>query len=135
MEPSPLNTARCSSFADDGLAKEDPADLGGPVHQVVADWLRISYAEARRRVRDVAQLSPGLTLTGQELPPELPATAQVWWEGLLDAQHLRVIQTFVRDLPDETSVATVEDADRFLAEQAALLRPDQLKRPPTAPRC
>jgi hypothetical protein len=25
-----------------GLAKEDPADVGGPVHKVVADWLRIS---------------------------------------------------------------------------------------------
>ncbi|MCV7123100.1 hypothetical protein AWC15_16100 [Mycobacterium lacus] len=33
-----------------GLAKEDPADIGGPVHKVVADWLRISCAEARRRV-------------------------------------------------------------------------------------
>ena len=111
-----------------GLAQEDPADMGGPVHQVVADWLRISYAEARRRIRDVAQLSPRLTLTGQELPPELPATAQVWREGLLDEQHLRVIQTFVRDLPEETLAATVEDAERFLAEQAALLRPDQLEK-------
>jgi hypothetical protein len=51
------------------LAEEDPTDVGGPIHQVVADWLRISYAEARRRIRDVAQLSPRLTLTGQELPP------------------------------------------------------------------
>jgi Domain of unknown function (DUF222) len=111
-----------------GLAQENLADLGGPAHQVIADWLRISCAEARRRIRDVAQLSPRLTLTGQELPPELPATAQVWREGLLDGQHLRVIQTFIRDLPDETPVAVVEDAERFLAEQAALLRPDQLEK-------
>ena len=111
-----------------GLAKEDPADLGGPPHQLIADWLRISYPEARRRIRDVAQLSPRLTLTGQELPPELPATAQAWREGLLDGQHLRVIQTFVRDLPDETPVAIVEHAERFLAEQAAVLRPDQLEK-------
>ena len=55
-----------------GLAKEDPADLGGPVHKVVADWLRISCAEARRRLRDAEQLSPRLTLTGQQLPPDLP---------------------------------------------------------------
>ena len=110
------------------VAQEDPADLGGPPHQVIADWLRISYTEARRRIRDVAQLSPRLTLTGQELPPELPATAQVWREGLLDGQHLRVIQTFVRDLPEETPVAIVEDAERFLAEQAVVLRPDQLEK-------
>jgi hypothetical protein len=116
-----------------GLAKEDPTDIGSPVHQVIADWLRISYAEARRRLRDAEQLSPRLTLTGQELPPELPATARVWREGLLDAQHLRVIQTFVRDLPDAIPLDTVERAERFLARQATKLRPDQLEK--AAQRC
>ena len=110
-----------------GLAEEDPADVGGPVHKVIADWLRISYAEARRRLRDVAQLSPRITLTGQELPPELPATAQAWRDGMLDGQHLRVIQTFIRDLPESTPVDAVEHAERFLAQQALELRPDQLE--------
>ena len=128
METSRRKQAAFSHDVIGGLAKEDPADIGGPVHQVVADWLRISYAEARRRVRDVAQLSPRLTPTGQEIPPELPATAQVWREGLLDAQHLRVIQTFVRDLPGTTPVATVDHAENFLAEQATVLRPDQLEK-------
>ena len=128
METSRRKQASFSHDVIGGLAKEDPADIGGPVHQVVADWLRISYAEARRRVRDVAQLSPRLTPTGQEIPPELPATAQVWREGLLDAQHLRVIQTFVRDLPGTTPVATVEHVENFLAEQATVLRPDQLEK-------
>jgi hypothetical protein len=109
-----------------GLAEEDPADLGGPAHQVVADWLRISYTEARRRIRDVRQLSPRLTLTGQQLPPELPATAVAWRDGVLDAEHLRVIQAFVHDLPQETPVAVVERAEKQLAYQAAQLRPDQL---------
>ena len=111
-----------------GLTKEDAADVGGPIHQVIADWLRISYAEARRRIRDVEQLSSRLTLTGQELPPELPATAQVWRDGILDGQHLRVIQTFVRDLPEATPVGTVEHAERFLAQKAVELRPDQLEK-------
>ncbi len=111
-----------------GLAKEDPADVGGPVHKVVADWLRISCAEACRRLRDAKQLSPRLTLTGQELPPELPATAQAWRDGMLDGQHLRVIQTFVRNLPEATPVNTVEYAERFLARQAVKLRPDQLEK-------
>lgn len=116
-----------------GLAKEDPAAIGGPVHQVVADWLRISCAEACRRLHDAGQLSPRLTLTGQELPPELPATAVAWRDGLLDGQHLRVIQAFVRDLPASVPAGRVEDAERFLAEQARQLRPDQLQR--AARRC
>ncbi|MCV7379671.1 maturase [Mycobacterium alsense] len=110
------------------LAQEDPADLGGPAHQVVADWLRISYTEARRRIRDAHQLSPRLTLTGQHLPPELPATAVAWRDGMLDAEHLRVIQTFVHDLPRDTPVAVAEHAERRLAGHAADLRPDQLRR-------
>ena len=91
-----------------GLAHEDPADVGGPVHKVIADWLRISCAEARRRFRDAEQLKARITITGETLPPELPATAQVWRDGLLDPQHLKVIQTFVRDLPADTPPDTVE---------------------------
>jgi hypothetical protein len=111
-----------------GLAKENPADIGGPVHKVVADWLRISCAEACRRLRDAKQLSTRLTLTGQELPPALPATAQAWRDGMLDGQHLRVIQTFFRDLPEATPVDTAEKVERFLARQAVQLRPHQLEK-------
>ncbi len=116
-----------------GLAEEDPADVGGPVHKVIADWLRISCAEVRRRMRDAEQLAPRITITGETLPPELPATAQVWRDGMLDQQHLRVIQTFVRDLPADTPVDTVECAERFLAQQATKLRPDLLEK--VANRC
>jgi hypothetical protein len=127
METSRRRQIAVSHDVIAGLAAEDPADIGGPVHKVVADWLRISYAEACRRLRDATELSPRLTLTGQELPPQLPVTAVAWRDGLLDGQHLRVIQTFVRDLPESVPVATVENAERFLARQALTLRPDQLQ--------
>lgn len=111
MEASRRRQIAVSHDVIAGLAKEDSADIGGPVHKVVADWLRISYAEASRRLRDATELSPRLTLTGQELPPPLPATAAAWREGLLDGQHLRVIQTFIRDLPDAVPAATVDSAE------------------------
>jgi hypothetical protein len=111
-----------------GLAKEDPARIGGLLHKVLADWLRISCAEARRRIRNAAHLTFRSTLTGQQLPPELPATAQAWRDGVLDEQHLRVIQQFMRELPEATPVEKVERAETFLAEQAAELRPDQLEK-------
>ena len=127
METSRRRQVAVSHDVIAGLADEDPADIGGPVHKVVADWLRISCADAGRRLRDVAQLSPRATLTGQELPPELPATAEAWRDGMLDGQHLRVIQTLVRDLPEAIPVETVEKTERFLARQALKLRPDQLQ--------
>ena len=76
-------------------------------------------------MRDAEQLAPRMTITGETLPPELSATAQAWRAGMLDQQHLRVIQTFVHDLPADTPVDTVECAERFLAQQSAKLRPDQ----------
>ncbi len=109
-----------------GLAEEDLSAVGGPVHKAVGDWLRISYAEARRRVRQAQQLAPRLSLTGEPMAPELPATAEAWQRGVLDGEHVRVIGKFLRDLPGATAVDIVERAERFLAAQAETLRPDQL---------
>ena len=55
-----------------------------PVHIALSDALRISRAEARRRIRDAAQLAPRSTLIGEPLPAELPATAAAWHRGVLD---------------------------------------------------
>ena len=104
----------------------DPA-VGRSAAKVIADVVRITVAEARRRVRDAEQLRPRTTLTGQQLPPSLPATATAWHAGLLDVEHLRVIQKFHRDLPAEVHPAAVAKAEAFLAEKAAELRPDQLE--------
>jgi hypothetical protein len=99
-----------------------------PVDIVLADMLRISRGEAKRRLRDAEQLTPRTTLTGQELPPLLPSTAKAWDGGLLDVEHLRVIQKFFRELPEHVPAAEVEKAERSLAEHAQNLRPDQLEK-------
>lgn len=100
--------------------------LGGVPAKVVADVIRISPREARHRIRDAAQLQSRTTLTGQTLPPSLPKTAEAWNAGLLDVEHLRTIQTFIKDLPEHVHPGAVEQAEAFLAEKAAELRPDQL---------
>ena len=99
-----------------------------PVPVTLADVLRISPREARRRIRDAEQLAPRTTLTGEPVPPVLPETAKAWRDGLLDGEHLQVIQRFFRDLPDHVPPAEVEKAERSLAEHAANLRPDQLEK-------
>jgi hypothetical protein len=106
---------------------KDPA-LGGATAKVVADVLRITPAEARRRIRDSGQLHHRTSLTGQTLPPLLPATAKAWDAGLLDIDHLRTIQNFIRDLPEDIHPAQVEKAEAFLAQKATELRPDQLEK-------
>ena len=120
--------AACSSDLTGSLDRSGEQALGGPCAKVIADVVRISPAEARRRIRDAAQLQPRTTLTGQSLPPALPATAKAWNAGLLDIGHLRTIQKFLRDLPEDIHPDTVAKAEAFLAETAAAVRPDQLEK-------
>ena len=103
---------------------------------MIADWLRISCTEARRRLRDAGQLIPRTTITGETLPPELPATAQVWRDGLLDPAASEG-DPDVRPRPAVGNTAeTVEGAERFLAEQAtASCDPTSWKRWRIAARC
>lgn len=118
-------TARACDLA---AAVEDCDDetLGGVAHKVMADVLRSTVSDARRRTRDANELRPQTTLTGQSVAPVFPATAKAWHAGLLDVEHLRVIQKFFRDLPDGIHPSEIEKAEAFLAEKATELRPDQL---------
>lgn len=50
-----------------------PDELGGPLPHALADRLRITRGEARRRVAEAADLGPRRALTGQALPPLLTA--------------------------------------------------------------
>jgi hypothetical protein len=118
---------RVTALAGDiacAVDRRDLTELGGRSFKVVADVARLSPSEARRRFRDAAQLSPRTTVTGQPLPPQLPATAKAWDAGVLDPEHLRVIQSFIRELPLGLDPAEVDKAEAFLAEKAAELRPD-----------
>ena len=62
------------------------------------------------------------------MAPHLPATATAWNKGLLDAAHLAEIITFFDEIPADTPLDVQETSERFLAEKATELRPDQLKK-------
>ena len=100
--------------------------LGGACAKVIADVIRISPRESRHRLRDAGQLQPRIALTGEVLPADLPATGKTWNAGLLDIEHVRIIQRFIRNLPGDVHPDEVQKAEAFLAEKAAELRPDQL---------
>lgn len=108
--------------------RRDVGELGGAPHKVLADWLRITPAEARRRADRVEPLSPRSALTGEPLAPRQPATAEAWRAGLFDVEHVRVIQRFLADLPVAVPAEERDEAEEFLAENARELRPDQLAR-------
>ncbi len=108
------------------VQRRDISELGGVPHKVLADWLRITPAQARRRAALVEPLAPRSSLTGDPLPPHQPATAQAWRAGELDIDHVRVIARFLTDLPIAVTRDERQSAESFLAEHARQLRPDQL---------
>ena len=110
------------------LGRRDVVELGGAPSKVLADWLRISPSQARRRADRVAPLAPRISLTGEPLAPVQPATAVAWRAGELDVEHVNVIQRFLADLPVAVPAVSKGNAEAFLAEQARQLRPDQLAR-------
>ncbi|HZA09319.1 DUF222 domain-containing protein, partial [Mycobacterium sp.] len=73
-----------------------PVELGGSLPNALADRLRITPAEARRRVRDAEQLGPRTSLTGEPLGPWWPATAAAQRAGQINNAHVGEIRRFFK---------------------------------------
>ena len=107
-------------------AQADPAELGGTLPAALADRLRITRAEASRRIHEAADLGERRALTGEPLPPALEATAAAQRNGELGAGHVAVIRGFVHRLPDFVDVETRVQAEAQLARLGGQHRPDEL---------
>jgi hypothetical protein len=104
----------------------DSTELGGNLSQVLAERLRITRGEANRRVAEAADLGPRRAITGEPLPPRLPATAAAQREGAIGPAHVAVIRRFFDQLPCSVDLDTRDCAEQHLAKLATRFRPDQV---------
>jgi hypothetical protein len=104
----------------------DPTELGGKLPSALADRLRISRAEASRRIHEAGDLGQRRALNGEPLEPVLPATAEAQRNGELGAGHVAVIRSFWHRLPDFVDIETRAKAEAQLARLAGEHRPDEL---------
>ncbi|OBF80430.1 hypothetical protein A5791_08520 [Mycobacterium sp. 852002-51163_SCH5372311] len=104
----------------------DDKTLGGRLPAVLAGRLRISRAEARRRVAEAAELGPRRALTGEALPPLLTATATAQRDGRIGAEHIKTIRGFLHRLPGFVDQATREHVHADLADKATQFGPEEL---------
>ncbi|OSC37502.1 HNH endonuclease signature motif containing protein [Mycobacterium decipiens] len=107
-------------------AQASDAELGGKLRTALADRLRITKAEAGRRIDEAADLGERRALTGQPLAPRLTATAAAQREGLIGDSHVRLIRSFLAHLPAEVDLSTRAAAEADLAHKAGDYRPDEL---------
>lgn len=109
-------------------AQAGAEELGGTLRSVLADRLRITGAEAARRIGEAEDLGERRALTGEPLAPQLAATATAQRQGRIGDAHVRVIRGFLAHLPADVDLSTREAAERDLAAKACDYRPDELAR-------
>ncbi len=89
------------------------AEAGYPsLAELLRDTLRLSPAEARRRIGHASAVTEVPLVSGGAVAAALPATATALREGALGADHVDVIARTVQGLPPQVS-----DTDRTAAER------------------
>jgi hypothetical protein len=106
----------------------DATELGGKLSSALADRLRITRADASRRIGEAAELGDRKAITGEPLPPLLTATAAAQRDGRIGCAHVAVIRGFVHRLPDFVDLETRVKAEAQLAGLGGQHRPDELSR-------
>jgi hypothetical protein len=110
-------------------AEANPVELGAKsLRDVLRDQLRISGADARRRIDEAADLGPRVALSGEVLAPVLPLTAQAQADGRIGAEHVRIIRRFFDQLPSWVDLPTREQAEATLVRAATGLDPDLVRK-------
>jgi hypothetical protein len=103
-------------------------ELGGKLSHALANGLRISRADAGRRIREAEDLGTRHSVTGEPLSPRLAATAEAQRAGKIGDGHVAVIRGFCHRLPDFVDVETRQKAEAQLARLGGEHRPDELSR-------
>jgi hypothetical protein len=107
-------------------AQAGEEQLGGTLRCALADRLRITKAEASRRIADAEDLGERRALTGEPLAPRLTQTAAAQRDGLIGDGHVKEIRSFFAHLPAEVDLGTRDAAEADLAGKAVGYRPDEL---------
>jgi Domain of unknown function (DUF222) len=95
----------------------------GSTARLLAGVLNLSKGEATARVEQAAALTPRQSLTGEALPPLLPATAAELAAGAIGPAHVRVITATLRRIPTSLHPGVAADAEQTLAHAARQVRP------------
>ncbi len=100
----------------------------GTTARLLTGVLNLPQGEAKARADQAGLLTPRRSLTGEVLPPVLPATAAELAAGAIGPAHLRVITATMRRIPPGTHPGTVAQAEETLAHAARRFDPAALAR-------
>jgi len=90
-------------------------EIGGKLAHVLAERLRITRAQAARRIDEAEDLGTRQAVTGEPLPPCRPAVSAAQRAGAIGVGHVSVIRRFLRELPCWVDIETRSQAEVQLA--------------------
>jgi len=93
-----------------------------PAH-LLRDLVRLSRAEAERRVTHAEAVTAVHPVTGPALPPPLPVAAEAVSAGAIGAEHVEIIRRTMKDLPPQLDPQDRDVVERTLVEAACELDP------------
>ena len=96
--------------------------------KALAERLRISTKEARRRLDEAAELGPRTAISGEPLEPVLPDLAAAQAAGQIGPEHVAIARKAMAKIPARVSAADRERAEADLAELATLFTPETFQR-------
>ena len=94
--------------------------------EFVAQRLRIP--NPRRRLRQVTELTEMHAMTGEQLPPRCPETADAMADGALAHEHVDAVLDVMAKVPSATPPEVRDRAEKQLAEIARHHSPKDIKR-------
>ncbi|MGW0024367.1 DUF222 domain-containing protein [Rhodococcus sp. NPDC003383] len=104
-----------------------PGHLGcRSVNDFLVGTLRISAADAARRVKGAKKVGTWHSLDGEDLEPELPATAAAARSGAIGPDHVAAVAKTMRKVPRTVGFDEITVAEQILADAACSVTPDDL---------
>ncbi|WP_420751207.1 DUF222 domain-containing protein [Rhodococcus sp. O3] len=104
-----------------------PGHLGcRSVNDFLIGTLRISAADAARRVKGAKKVGTWHCLDGEDLEPELPATATAVKTGAIGPDHVAAVAKVMRKVPHGVGFDEITVAEKILADAACSVTPDDL---------
>ena len=100
----------------------------GTTARLLSGVLNLSKGEAKARADQAGLLIPRRSLTGEVLPPALPATAAGLAAGAIGPAQVRVITATMRRIPPSTHPEVTAQAEQTLATAARRFDPTALAR-------
>ncbi|MFE3292415.1 DUF222 domain-containing protein [Rhodococcus sp. NPDC059234] len=96
------------------------------VNEFLTSTLRISGADAARRVKGAQKIGTWHTSAGESMDPVLPATARAVREGAVGPDHVAPIAKTMRKIPHGTGFDEIAVAEQILAESARTMPPEDV---------